>query len=134
MMCEDAGEGNRVVFEFGQEDLAFCSSRVAGWESSYHTEVRSESTKDVQLCVSKYLDAQCIHIHTVCSILSCLPQFDALLLGRWEEAMRDGVFRYDLTEVASRTIPGQYGFVALVADTPTHTLIHMCNPCVQHPN
>jgi hypothetical protein len=27
--------------------------------------------------------------------------------------MRDGVFRYDLQEVVSRTVPGQYGFVAL---------------------
>ena len=46
-----------------------------------------------------------------------VSQFDRLLLGRWEEAMRDGVFRYDLQEVASRTVPGQYGFVALVNDT-----------------
>ena len=38
--------------------------------------------------------------------------------------MRDGVFRYDLQEVVSRTVPGQYGFVALVDDTVnTHTLL-----------
>ena len=54
-----------------------------------------------------------------CAIMIYLSvsQFDRLLLGRWEEAMRDGVFRYDLQEVASRTVPGQYGFVALVNDT-----------------
>ena len=28
--------------------------------------------------------------------------------------MRAGAFRYDLSEVVSRTVPGQYGFVALV--------------------
>jgi hypothetical protein len=77
-MCEEgAAEGERKVFEFGPEHLASCSSRVAGWDDSFHTE------------------------------------FDRLLLGRWEEAMRDGVFRYDLQEVVSRTVPGQYGFVAL---------------------
>ena len=43
-----------------------------------------------------------------------LHQFDRLLLSSWEKAMRDGVFRYDLTEVATRIVPGRYGIVAMV--------------------
>ena len=29
--------------------------------------------------------------------------------------MRDGVFRYDLTDVVTRTVPGRYGIIAMVA-------------------
>ena len=29
--------------------------------------------------------------------------------------MKDGVFRYDLTEVVSRVVPGRHGIVAMVS-------------------
>ena len=94
---EGEAESGRIVFEFGPEDVVSCSgSRGVGWDKSYHTEVRSERE------------------HVWGKHGTFLPQFDRLLLGRWEQAMRDGVFRYDLKEVVSRTIPGQYGIVALV--------------------
>lgn len=94
---EGEAESGRIVFEFGPEDVVSCNGRGAGWDKSYHTEVRSERE----------------HVWGRHGTIF-LPQFDQLLLGRWEQAMRDGVFRYDLQEVVSRTIPGQYGIVALV--------------------
>lgn len=39
---EGEAESGRIVFEFGPEDVVSCSDRGAGWDKSYHTEVRSE--------------------------------------------------------------------------------------------
>ncbi|OMO55512.1 GDP-L-galactose phosphorylase 1-like protein [Corchorus capsularis] len=35
-----------------------------------------------------------------------------LLLGEWEERMRQGLFRYDVTNCVTKIIPGKYGFIA----------------------
>lgn len=35
-----------------------------------------------------------------------------LLLGNWEDRMRRGLFRYDVTSCETKVIPGRYGFVA----------------------
>ncbi|PON53692.1 GDP-L-galactose/GDP-D-glucose phosphorylase [Parasponia andersonii] len=36
----------------------------------------------------------------------------SLLLGQWEERMKRGLFRYDVTTCETKVIPGEYGFVA----------------------
>ena len=35
-----------------------------------------------------------------------------LLLGEWEDRMRRGLFRYDVTNCETKVIPGKYGFIA----------------------
>lgn len=40
-----------------------------------------------------------------------LFQLDELLLQRWELAMSSGVFRYDLSGVVTRRVPGEFGFI-----------------------
>lgn len=35
-----------------------------------------------------------------------------LLLGQWEDRMRRGLFRYDVTNCETKVIPGKYGFIA----------------------
>ncbi|XVF71447.1 hypothetical protein PTKIN_Ptkin12aG0038200 [Pterospermum kingtungense] len=35
-----------------------------------------------------------------------------LLLGQWEDRMRRGLFRYDVTNCKTKIIPGKYGFIA----------------------
>lgn len=35
-----------------------------------------------------------------------------LLLGQWEDRMRRGLFRYDVTLCETKVIPGRYGFIA----------------------
>ncbi|KAL2896081.1 GDP-L-galactose phosphorylase 1 [Bienertia sinuspersici] len=35
-----------------------------------------------------------------------------LLLGQWEDRMRRGLFRYDVTQCETKVIPGRYGFIA----------------------
>ncbi|CAI9110581.1 OLC1v1010633C2 [Oldenlandia corymbosa var. corymbosa] len=35
-----------------------------------------------------------------------------LLLGQWEDRMRRGLFRYDVTACETKVIPGRYGFIA----------------------
>ncbi|KAL3525520.1 hypothetical protein ACH5RR_013892 [Cinchona calisaya] len=35
-----------------------------------------------------------------------------LLLGQWEDRMRRGLFRYDVTSCETKIIPGRYGFIA----------------------
>lgn len=35
-----------------------------------------------------------------------------LLLGQWEDRMRKGLFRYDVTQCETKVIPGIYGFIA----------------------
>lgn len=35
-----------------------------------------------------------------------------LLLGQWEDRMRRGLFRYDVTQCETKIIPGRYGFIA----------------------
>ncbi|OMO95634.1 GDP-L-galactose phosphorylase 1-like protein [Corchorus olitorius] len=35
-----------------------------------------------------------------------------LLLGEWEERMRQGLFHYDVTNCVTKIIPGKYGFIA----------------------
>ena len=55
-----------------------------------------------------------------------VSQLDRLLLGGWEEAMKEGVFRYDLSEVACRTIPGQYGVVVMVRIGVSHVYACLC--------
>lgn len=35
-----------------------------------------------------------------------------LLLGQWEDRMRRGLFRYDVTQCETKIIPGSYGFIA----------------------
>ncbi|XP_057522801.1 GDP-L-galactose phosphorylase 2-like [Amaranthus tricolor] len=35
-----------------------------------------------------------------------------LLLGQWEDRMRRGFFRYDVTQCETKIIPGRYGFIA----------------------
>ncbi|XXG61719.1 hypothetical protein AAC387_Pa05g0258 [Persea americana] len=37
---------------------------------------------------------------------------DTLLLGEWEDRMRRGLFRYDVTACETKVIPGEYGFIA----------------------
>ncbi|GAV85886.1 hypothetical protein CFOL_v3_29320 [Cephalotus follicularis] len=37
---------------------------------------------------------------------------DSLLLGEWEDRMRRGLFRYDVTACETKVIPGDYGFIA----------------------
>ncbi|KAJ8766566.1 hypothetical protein K2173_023813 [Erythroxylum novogranatense] len=37
---------------------------------------------------------------------------DYLLLGQWEDRMRRGLFRYDVTACETKVIPGQFGFIA----------------------
>eukprot|EP01018_Ginkgo_biloba_P026614 Gb_19041 [translate_table: standard] len=37
---------------------------------------------------------------------------DTLLLGQWEDRMRKGLFRYDVTACETKVIPGKYGFIA----------------------
>ncbi|KAJ4974446.1 hypothetical protein NE237_007620 [Protea cynaroides] len=43
-----------------------------------------------------------------------IPEISFLntLLGEWEERMRRGLFRYDVTTCETKIIPGQYGFIA----------------------
>ena len=35
-----------------------------------------------------------------------------LLLGQWEDRMKRGLFRYDVTTCETKIIPGEYGFIA----------------------
>ncbi|CAL5354448.1 unnamed protein product [Camellia sinensis] len=37
---------------------------------------------------------------------------DSLLLGKWEDRMQRGLFRYDVTACETKVIPGEYGFIA----------------------
>ncbi|XP_058095110.1 GDP-L-galactose phosphorylase 2-like [Magnolia sinica] len=37
---------------------------------------------------------------------------ETLLLGEWEDRMRKGLFRYDVTSCETKVIPGEYGFIA----------------------
>lgn len=43
------------------------------------------------------------------SPISVLNNF---LLGHWEDRMRRGLFRYDVTSCETKIIPGRYGFIA----------------------
>lgn len=36
----------------------------------------------------------------------------SLLLGQWEDRMKQGLFRYDVTTCETKIIPGEYGFIA----------------------
>lgn len=37
---------------------------------------------------------------------------NTVLLGKWEERTRQGLFRYDVTQCETKIIPGNYGFIA----------------------
>ncbi|CAA0813985.1 GDP-L-galactose phosphorylase 1 [Striga hermonthica] len=37
---------------------------------------------------------------------------NSLLLGEWEDRMKRGLFRYDVTACETKVIPGEYGFIA----------------------
>ncbi|CAL5336056.1 unnamed protein product [Camellia sinensis] len=37
---------------------------------------------------------------------------DSLLLGKWEDRMQRGLFRYDAAACETKVIPGEYGFIA----------------------
>ncbi|PRQ57838.1 putative nucleotidyltransferase [Rosa chinensis] len=37
---------------------------------------------------------------------------DSLVLGEWEDRMKKGLFRYDVTACETKVIPGQFGFIA----------------------
>ncbi|KAL3636753.1 Phosphate metabolism transcription protein [Castilleja foliolosa] len=37
---------------------------------------------------------------------------DSLLIGEWEDRMKRGLFRYDVTACETKVIPGEYGFIA----------------------
>ena len=94
----ERGSSHRV-FEFSAEDVLSCSSRAAGLERVHHTEVRSE-----RAYISGLLK----------TITVFMSQFDRLLLSSWDWVMKEGVFRYDLTEVATRTVPGRYNIIVMV--------------------
>ncbi len=38
-------------------------------------------------------------------------QLDTLIRERWDSAMSEGIFRYDLQGVVTRTVPGGFGFI-----------------------
>ena len=38
--------------------------------------------------------------------------FDRILLASWEDRFAAGLFRYDVTAVKTKVVPGKYGFVA----------------------
>lgn len=38
--------------------------------------------------------------------------FDTVLLGQWDKLNTEGMFRYDVTECATKMIPGKFGFIA----------------------
>lgn len=43
------------------------------------------------------------------------PQLDEFICSRWDVAMSSGtVFRYNLADVSTRRLPGQFGFVVQV--------------------
>ena len=82
-MCEEgAAEGERKVFEFGPEHLASCSSRVAGWDDSFHTEVRSESMNDVCMCLG------CSHALNVQYTVIYLSLSLSLTGSYWDDGRR----------------------------------------------
>ncbi|KAK3026834.1 hypothetical protein RJ639_040735 [Escallonia herrerae] len=47
-----------------------------------------------------------------CAEGSPLSFLSNLLMGMWEERMRRGLFRYDVTICETKVIPGKYGFIA----------------------
>ncbi|KAK2986713.1 hypothetical protein RJ640_010938 [Escallonia rubra] len=49
---------------------------------------------------------------TFCAEGSPLSFLSNLLMGMWEERMRRGLFRYDVTICETKVIPGKYGFIA----------------------
>jgi GDP-D-glucose phosphorylase len=78
-------------------------SKGGGEEAEEGCTLFEFSAEDVLSCRSRAAGLEELH-HS---------EFDRLLLSSWEKAMRDGVFRYDLTEVATRIVPGRYGIVAM---------------------
>ena len=54
------------------------------------------------------------------NVLLSLLQLELLLNERWELAVSRGAFRYDLSGVTTRKVPGLYGFV-LLCNPKRHT-------------
>ena len=49
-----------------------------------------------------------------------LDRLDDLLCTRWDKAMSKGVFRYDLSGVVARRVPGDFGFI-VQSNSKRHT-------------
>lgn len=53
-------------------------------------------------------------------------QFDDLVRGKWQKAMDDGHFRYQLSILQNRILPGEKKFIAQVLyNLPTWTSLAM---------
>lgn len=114
MAAEPKNEAVVPVYQYNCEAVALYTSETG------------DSNSEVPKCLQKYLQTQpimilCVLIHQLdlTQLNWTLLQFDQLLRSLWDQAMASGsVFRYPLTGVSTRRVPGKYGFVVQVTVWP----------------
>ena len=84
-----------------QQPPLFCYSEKDVTESL----ARRMGSSSGQSKVQRYLAIMILLCMCVC------VQLNKLLCERWDGAMSRGLFRYDLSDVVTRHVPGKYGFV-----------------------
>ncbi|KAJ1685900.1 hypothetical protein LUZ63_017290 [Rhynchospora breviuscula] len=84
--------------------------------SNYQEEVSTEAVGCGRNCLGKF----CLHVSNLPLYTFSSDQnstksesfLSELLLAQWEERMRQGLFRYDVTACETKVIPGSQGFIA----------------------
>ena len=63
--------------------------------------------------------------------LYVFSQFDRLLRSKWDHAMEQGYFRYDLSNSRSKIVPGKYRFVLHVSTLIVHSrIVYLCTQMI----